>query len=234
MTKRFSHSALVSTLLLASALVAAPLVSNVDAQTAPTITVSPTIPSDIPGGAAAATLADAAAFAWQEFIALNWVTLPQTGANGTRSIADTTRKFGSDTSSESVVWETYRSKVEVFPGVGNPPGYVNDTSKSFGYDALPSYNYGTRSTTGSLQNNPGGTVAALPACTGQSSVTTPAFVNLDETSQIGEDTMYAGIVPSAATTDNANPQLIRFLAKGNRTFYEYVATNDFCTRVRAM
>ena len=227
MKKGFSKSALVSALTMAGALAAAPMVSTANAQGAPAITISPTIPAVIPGGTQNATLADGAAFAWQEFIALNWVTLPQTGANGTRSIADTTRKFGSDTSSESVVWETYRSKVEIFPGIGNPPGYVNDTSTSFGYDALLSYNYGTRSMTGGLQNNPGGTVSALPACTGQSSVTTPAFVNLDETSQIGEDTMYAGIVPSAATTDNANPQLIRFLAKGNRTFYEYIATNDF-------
>ncbi len=36
------------------------------------ITVSPEVPADIPGGASQATLAQAAAFAWQEFIALNW------------------------------------------------------------------------------------------------------------------------------------------------------------------
>jgi hypothetical protein len=36
------------------------------------IDVSPTLPKDIAGGAPSATLPQAAAFAWQDFIALNW------------------------------------------------------------------------------------------------------------------------------------------------------------------
>ena len=39
------------------------------------ISVNATFPSDIPNGAPGATLQQAAAFAWQEFIALNWPAL---------------------------------------------------------------------------------------------------------------------------------------------------------------
>jgi hypothetical protein len=49
------------------------------------IDVNPTLPSDIAGagGAPAATLQQAAAFAWQEFIALNWPAMA-----GQRDVAD--------------------------------------------------------------------------------------------------------------------------------------------------
>jgi hypothetical protein len=208
--------------------------------TAPAITISPAIPSDIPGGANSATLGTAAAFAWQEFIALNWPAVPQTGMPQTRGVASS-QNFGTDAAAQPVVWETLRGKVETFPGVGFPPGY-NSTSgipnPDFGYDHLPVYTYGKRTTTpatppggnppaGSVQNNPGGSPLPVPACNGQAPVTTPAFINLDETTQIGEDTMSAGVVPAAATSVNAQPQLIRFLAKGNRVFYDYVAKNQF-------
>ena len=53
------------------------------------ITISPEVPTDIPGGAGAATLADAANFAWQEFIALNWPAMA-----GTRDTADESQLFG--------------------------------------------------------------------------------------------------------------------------------------------
>jgi hypothetical protein len=43
------------------------------------INVNPALPSDIAGGAPAATLQQAAAFAWQEFIALNWPAMQSTG-----------------------------------------------------------------------------------------------------------------------------------------------------------
>ena len=49
------------------------------------ISITPTVPSDI---APPATLQSAGAFAWQEFIALNWPAVPQSGAVGTREKAD--------------------------------------------------------------------------------------------------------------------------------------------------
>ena len=54
-----------------------------------TINVSPMLPTDIAGGAPAATLQQAAAFAWQEFIALNWPAMA-----GQRDVADQNQKFG--------------------------------------------------------------------------------------------------------------------------------------------
>lgn len=200
--------------------------------------LSSTIPGDIPGGAQSATLTAAATFAWQEFIALNWPAADQTGALNTRGVANASQNFGTDAASQPVVWETLRSKVETFPGVGNPPGYIDDSSQDYGYDAAPQYVYGTRSTTpptppggnppdGSVQNNPGGTPVDVPPCSGQAPVSTPAWVNLDEINQIGEDLMFAGIVPSASTSTNSQPQLIRFLAKGNRNFYDYVAAQQY-------
>ena len=204
------------------------------------------------GGAGTATIADAAIFAWQEFIALNWPATPQTGALNTRGEPDKNARFGDDSKESNpadydsgklkpvdrpVVWETYRGKVETFPGVGYPPGY-NIGGPSYGFDHAPQYVYGTRSTTpptplggspptGSVQNNPGGTPLDVPPCNGQAKVSNPALINLDEITQIADDSMFAGIVPSKGSAVNAQPQLIRFLAKGNRTFYDYVAGHQY-------
>ena len=56
------------------------------------INVSPALPSDIAGGAPNATLQQAASFAWQEFIALNWPAMA-----GQRDVADPVQKFGAST-----------------------------------------------------------------------------------------------------------------------------------------
>lgn len=212
-------------------LAAAALAASTEAQTTPTVTVSSTLPSDIPvkGGAPNATITDAAQFAWQEFIALNWPAQPQTGAQNTRGVPNTTVNFGTDTATQPVVWESYRGKVETFPGNGTPPGYVNNPATDYGFDAAPAYDYGTATTP-----------LTVPACTSpaQPAVTTPALVNLDEVTQIGLDQIYAGVLPtsiSSPTAQNANaqPQLIRFLAKGNRTFYDYVAANQYWSKTAA-
>ncbi len=220
---------------------------------AQSIAISPTLPTDIHGGAGNATITDAAVFAWQEFIALNWPAAKQTGVSGsnTRGEPDTSQKFGADISgagqeNQPVVWETYRGKAETFPGVGDPPGYANGPSQDYGFDVVPQYIYGTRATTVSsppplpvpantkVQTNPGGTPLSVPACQNptQPTVATPSYINLDEITQIGLDSMFAGVLPSSIsdpTPQNANdqPQLIRFLAKGNRTFYDYVAANQY-------
>jgi hypothetical protein len=172
--------------------------------------LSPTLPPDIPGGAPTATLADAAAFAWQEFFALNWPAVAQTGQVGTRGVADGGRPFGDPTYTGPLVWETYRSKVEIFPGNGEPPGYLQNAANAYGFDAAPAYNY----------------LRSVPPCSGQKAEA-PPFVNLDEVTQIGLDTMYAGIVPPAPTATNSDPQRIRFLAKANRDQYAYVAANGY-------
>ncbi len=175
------------------------------------ITVSPEVPADIPGGADQATLADAATFAWQEFIALNWPALA-----GTRDTPDESKLFGDPTYEGPLVWHTYRHKVEIYPGQGQPPGY-DPADADFGYDALPpQYIYNAEQ----LGQGVGGT-GEVPACPGQEPVATPSFINLDEISQIGLASMFAGAAPELLST-NLDPQLIRFLAKANRSHYDYV------------
>jgi hypothetical protein len=52
---------------------------------AQSIAISPNLPPDIPDGAGNATITDAAVFAWQEFIALNWPAAKQTGVSGSNT-----------------------------------------------------------------------------------------------------------------------------------------------------
>ena len=177
----------------------------------PGITISPEVPADIPGGAGSATLADAANFAWQEFIALNWPALA-----GTRDTPDESQLFGDPDFDGPLVWHTYRHKVEIYPGQGTPPGF--DPSKSdFGYSTVPpQYIYNAEQ----LGQGATGT-GEIPACSGQEPVETPSFINLDEVSQIGLASMFAGIAPQFVST-NQDPQLICFLAKANESHFVYV------------
>jgi hypothetical protein len=184
------------------------------------ITISADFPSDIPGGATNASLGNAARYAWNEFIALNWPAVAQNGAAGVRDTPDTNAKFG--TQSGPLVWHTFRSKVEIYPWtnhlpngssvdtVFNPDTTIKSFKTVFNYDALPEYFYQDE---------------VLP-CVDPPSASV-AWVNLDETSEIGLNNMFAGSNPSAPTSDNVAPQLIRFLAKANRTHFDYVTENSF-------
>jgi len=184
------------------------------------ITVSSTPPSELnppfnagppmSGGAPAATPAQAAAFAWNEFIALNWPAGPQAGQSGQRDTPSSTCKFGDPNCTGPTVWQTFRGKVETFPGTGNPPGYVNNAQQSYGYDALPQYNY----------LNP------VPPCDSSQMGDAVPWINLDETDEISLASMYAGVVQSGSSPGNSSPQLIRFLAKSNRSQFVYVASNS--------
>jgi hypothetical protein len=141
------------------------------AQTA--ITIDPTLPSDIAGGAASATLQQSAAFAWQEFIALNWPALA-----GQRDTPGPGQKFGAAVSGP-LVWQTFRGKVEIFnlTTADSPPGYTPD-GPGYGYNTpTPAYIYRTRE---------------IAACPGQTAPASPAWINLDETTQIALARMFAG------------------------------------------
>lgn len=191
-----------------------------NATSASAITVSPRFPIELnppyaagppqTGGAPNASPTQAAEFAWQEFIALNWPAGPQTGQTGQRDTPSTTCRFGDPKCTGPTTWQTFRGKVETFPGMGNPPGFVANSGASYGYDALPQYNYGV----------------AVTACDPKQSGDPTPWVNLDETDQITLDSMYAGVVQSSSSPGNSAPQLIRFLAKSNRTQYIYVASNS--------
>ena len=137
----------------------------------------------------------------------------KTEASGDAGLRTPTLYFGEPTYTGPTVWQTFRGKVEVFPGQGAPPGYpgVTDADPSYGYDYLPQYNYAT----------------AVPACDpNQANEPTP-WVNLDEIDQITLDYMYAGVVDTSSSPENSKPQLIRFMAKANREEYGYVATNQW-------
>ena len=174
-------------------------------QTPPAITISPNVPSDI---TPPASLQSAAAFAWQEFIALNWPAVRQTGKLNTRDMPDTSKKFGDPQYSGLLVWHTFRGKVEIFPGKGNPPGFVNSSAASYGYDAPPKYIY---------QSGP------IAPYNPKSPVGPTPWINLDEINEIGLDTMYAGV---GAKASGPGPMIL-FLAKANRTQYTYVAANKW-------
>lgn len=182
----------------------------------PVIAISPSIPTDIPGGAANADLTKAAAFAWQEFIALNWPNKQLSNGTIQRATPDTSAVFGSSNSSsisQPLVWESYRNKVEIFPGSGSTL-YNKGIGALPGYDALPDYaNEYSKS---------------IPACS--STPANDAWVNLDESNEITEANMFAGVVPTAGPVDpegqefgGAYPnQQFLYVAKANRAQYNYV------------
>jgi hypothetical protein len=190
--------------------------AQVITSTGSVITISSAVPADIPGGAQSATLEDAAAFAWQEFIALNWPAVAQTGAAGDRETPDTTKKFGQvdPTFGTPLVWETFRHKLEIYPGTGTPHGGAN-------YDALPQYIY-----------NPlyvGTSDGQVQSCDAVAPNTPTPWNNLDEQSEIGLDQMFAGAGPGAQFTG----QQILFQAKANRVEYSYVFQNGWYIKGKA-
>lgn len=197
----------------------------------PTITVSSAFPADIPGGAPNASLTTAAQFAWQEFIALNWPAVTQDGSPGTRDTPDPAQTFGDPGFTGPLVWHTYRGKVEIFPGEGIPPGgkaitkyvhgpgntqYVREVTvlgqqpngAGYGYDYPPTYVYGN---------------GQIPPASGTPSTSTP-WINLDENSEIGLNTIYAGT--ASALTGPLGNQIL-FLAKANRVEFDYVGANGW-------
>ncbi|MCG6863731.1 MAG: hypothetical protein LJE70_21120, partial [Chromatiaceae bacterium] len=179
------------------------------------IEISPEVPDDIRGGAVDANVVQAARFAWQEFIALNW---PADTTNEQRDVPDENATFGDPSFDGPLVWHTFRHKVETFPGTGIPHGYVDKPSQDFGYNSLPPvYTYAEEF----------GENGDIPPCPGQKAVPNPALINLDEVSQIGLDTMFAGVAPDDTAPEiNSFPQVLRFLAKTNKTYYEYVVDGN--------
>jgi len=189
---------------------------------ASTLSVVPQVPDELnppynsptgSGGAPNATPDQATAFAWQEFIALNWPAGPQQGQPNQRDMPSPTCKFGDPACTGPTVWQTFRGKVEIFPAMGNtPPGYpkVSPSDTSFGYDATPIYKY----------------QSAVPACDASQQNDPTPWVNLDETDQITLNQMYAGVA-DGSSPGNSAPQLIRFVAKANRNEYVYAARNGW-------
>jgi parallel beta-helix repeat protein len=184
-----------------------------------TITVSPNPPVEVSDPT---NLSIAAAFAWNEFIALTWPALPQgeNGPNGQpifpRGQPDTSLKYGDPGKTGQVVWETFRHKTEVFPGQGNPNGY-DPTKRPYGFDSKPDYVYASGSGVP--------TSGEIPPLYSNWNPPFPPFNNLDEATQITLDAMYAGAAdPSPNASQNVNEkERILFEAKVNQVLYEYDA-----------
>ena len=174
------------------------------------ITIGPDGPQSLPAAASALSLEDAARYAWNQFIALNWPAVDQTGAPNTRDMPDRSALFGQNTG-QPLVWHTYRSKVELYPFGQLPPGTTRTPDGNglvFNYDAAPEFLYGKK----------------VSPCTGESEADAP-WINLDEVTQIGLNTMYRTINSSGQQPQakgSADPRLIRYLAKANRTYADYI------------
>jgi hypothetical protein len=172
------------------------------------IVISSTVPTELNaanGGAPRATLDQAAAFAWQEFIALNWPAMTHTTETPVRDTPDTSCAFGAidgRCGSQPLVWETFRGKAEIYTA-GARQNYAQPPTYSDVYRLYPN---------------------GIPPCSGAPSAS-PAWVNLDETSEIDLNSMYAGVGLPDGIGNNSVPQLIRFAAKANHVEFNYVTGN---------
>src|ERR1700730_5023398 len=125
---RYAKIGLLFSLVTLTALTLRGSPHRAGAQT-PSISVTPQTPNfDVQDPT---NLQEAAYFAWQEFIALPWPAPAQGSPSGSfprgMPLTDGSVAYGKPGPTGQVVFETFRHKVEVFPGQGNPNGY--DSSK---------------------------------------------------------------------------------------------------------
>ncbi|MCX4239702.1 hypothetical protein [Paraliomyxa miuraensis] len=216
---------------------AEPVVEAAACQDVPTsINIAPCLPSDVAGGASGATLEQAAIFAWQEFIALNWPAVAQTGAPNTRGVTNGNARLETVNGPTGALptWMTFRHKIEVFPGAGNPPEGVDKGS----YDDPPRYIYDPAAPTGNapgVGSSPGLIPGQIPPCAdgdpqGIGSPENQTFLNADEATEIGQDSMFAGIVEQSELgpngSDPASASQILFMVKLNRTYSDYIGSPE--------
>lgn len=211
---------LVLCLLLASSAHAAPAAPEA-MKPPPELELSAVPPADIPGGAPNANLHDAARFAWQVFVALNWAAAPQTGAPGTRDSPDLGQSFGDPAYSGPLVWETFRSKAEVLPGIGEPHGHEAGKRRDYGYDDPPQDVFDPASV-GSYVSLPPGHV---PACGfGRTAASAPPWINLSEAFEAGPEKVFAGHLP---VRGDDGYRRVLYTVKVNRKQYVYIAENQW-------
>lgn len=123
-----------------------------------------------------------------------------------------------------------RAKVELYPGNGSaqqaPHGVVLNAAGApsnppdYGYDQSPLYVYSAEYT----KTKDG----LIPPCAGQTPSQVPAWIPLDETSQIGVNQTYAGAAPATDERGyNTSPQLIRYSVKMSKPVYQNIVANQF-------
>lgn len=170
-------------------------------------------PHDLPSGASTNELA---CFAWREFIALNWPAVQQTFQPNTRGVPDATATFASSGARDfydkggRLVWETYKHKVEMFPGGGKSP--------SASYDTKPVYSYDVQVSIG--KNSQGGKADVN------------LFNNVDEATEITQNHLFFPATPpnpgksDGETAVDKDIQVL-FEVKLNRREYDYIYKNSF-------
>ena len=181
----------------------------------PTISITPQTPNfDVKDPT---NLQEAANFAWQEFIALTWPAPAQGPTSFQRGVplTDGSTPYGKPGPTGQVVFETFRHRVEAFPGAGDPNGY-DPTKPDIGFSSIPVYRYAN---------------GLIPPAPGMKNPAIPPYNNLDEATQITTNSMYAGIVdphPEMGGNSQTNQvEKILFQAKVNETQYAYVAANKY-------
>ncbi|TWB12398.1 acyl-homoserine lactone acylase PvdQ [Nitrospirillum amazonense] len=174
-------------------------------------TFSGVMPPDLrsaKGGAPDATLDEAALYAWQEFIALNWPA--KAGKRGTPDIDATF-----DSQGQPRVWETLRGRVEAYPGVGSPSGGADGT-QDYGFDKPPRYIYDPAKV-GTPAGQEAGTTAA---CDPGAAMTSPPWHNLDEPDH---GNAQSGLSPAEPFPGRQ----ILLESKVNREHFVYVASRGW-------
>lgn len=179
----------------------------------PPIVVSSNLPQvKIDGATGSLPLSSAASYAWSAFLSLNWPAASRGTPNNARPLG----------APGTPVWETLRSKVEVYPGNASatvaphgvaldPVTHLPTNGPAYGYGDAPRYYYST---------------GELPPCPGQPPVKFPAYVVLDETTQINNNQTFAGAAPATDPNRyNSKPQLIRYAVKMNQPVYANVVSN---------
>lgn len=222
---------MLTKLRLTGAITTLALLAPVLSGQAQQITISSTMPNEVPGGLAA-TPAQMYTFAWQEFFAANWPARPRDGApvdetkppwtpgspttafvRGTPSNA----AFGSTGPSGTVVWQTYKHKAETFgrklSEIQKASAYTPPTppADNPGANQLPPFDSGI---------GYGYNFAPLP---GNQSPSLAWFNNLDEGNEIKLADMY--FTPFTTTPALQPLASLVYEAKQNETLYEYIRAN---------
>ena len=196
------------------------------------ITISPNMPTVIAGGADP-TPTQLYTFAWEEFVAATWPANPRNPSappdptkpawtNGEettgwiRGEPDTTATYGQTGANGTVVWETYKHKIEIFGGsitaIQEASSYIPPTPPAAnpGANQLPPFDSGI----GYGYNSP------PPAGTGS-----PSFAwlnNLDEGNEIKFADMY--FTPFTEQSSTYAISAILFEARQDQIAYDYVRT----------
>jgi hypothetical protein len=172
--------------------------------------VSSRLPDDLNqarGGAPAATLEQAATHAWQTFVALNW---PAAGSPRDTALpvklherADAPR-----------VWETFRGRVEIYPGNGFPSSSP-DSKTAYGYDGRNPLRYDPAKT--------GENSGEVPPCKAANRSTGAAGIPWNNLDEVNQQNVRAGLSPAGPFPG----QQILVESKVNRTSYIYVVSRGW-------